>query len=836
LGGLFLVEEIAPGRSRDPIPERRERLLKENCLVEEQRDEFGRSRPGPEAKSLLWLILATLWTVLTSFVYQQLAYFFEGALFQYALSSADLRWVPTLIYGLSTAVPVGILFAVTQDRSAKRILQPWVWASLLPFFMLPARRVGITQAQGAMLAQMGGLLAYYLVFWIIQVRDADDTLRQAYRRPLWKSGHPWLGVAVGLLMGLPWAWAGALGSPLDTILGLLEGLLFGWVAVRVLFFAGLRWDLEHGEGTGSLSAWDVWGIAMGAVILTGGLSQTFIENFMAVALALMGALVFVLWWAGRGNALEQKLGNASLALGLAAAWPLVFVDPDELSPLISTGAGELRDWITRASWATLGLSALLLLVLWLAGRRRAPGWRMGWVAGGALVVLGLVYGLAGRPGFFGDQLFVVLKDQADVSQANRMADLASRRTFVYQTLVKQAEGAQAPLVATLSRWGIPFRSYYLVDGMEVNGGPVVRAWLAAQPGVDHVLDSPHLRPLPAPLPQAKGSSTAATQEIPWNVSMTGADRVWKEFGVKGSGVVVGQSDSGVQGDHPELEGSYRGRGGDQNYNWYDPWYGSSSPTDQGGHGTHTLGIVMGSHVGIAPGAQWIGCVNLARNLGNMGFYLDCMQFMLAPFPQGGDALKDGDPTRGADVLNNSWGCPPVEGCDASSMEPAVRALESAGVFVVVSAGNNGDLGCTTLTDPPATYPESFTVGAIDRSGQLAPFSSLGPVLLNGARLTKPDLVAPGVDVVSSFPGSTYAALSGTSMAGPHVVGTVALMWSANPALKGNVAETRQILESSAAAYQGTFQECEQDHGTPNDAVGYGIVDAYRAVSAALSVK
>ena len=94
-------------------------------------------------------------------------------------------------------------------------------------------------------------------------------------------------------------------------------------------------------------------------------------------------------------------------------------------------------------------------------------------------------------------------------------------------------------------------------------------------------------------------------------------------------------------------------------------------------------------IGIAPDAQWIGCVNLERNLGDPPLYLDCMQFMLAPFPQGGDALKDGDPTRAADVLNNSWGCPTLEGCDAESLRPAVDALRAAGVFVAVSAGNDG---------------------------------------------------------------------------------------------------------------------------------------------------
>ena len=82
-------------------------------------------------------------------------------------------------------------------------------------------------------------------------------------------------------------------------------------------------------------------------------------------------------------------------------------------------------------------------------------------------------------------------------------------------------------------------------------------------------------------------------------------------------------------------------------------------------------------------------MNLGRNLGNPAYYLDCMQFMLAPYPQRGNPLTDGDPARAAHVLNNSWGCPPIEGCDAAALGPAVRALRAAGIFVVASAGNEG---------------------------------------------------------------------------------------------------------------------------------------------------
>jgi subtilisin family serine protease len=323
----------------------------------------------------------------------------------------------------------------------------------------------------------------------------------------------------------------------------------------------------------------------------------------------------------------------------------------------------------------------------------------------------------------------------------------------------------------------------------------------------------------------------------WNLTMIGADRVWNELGVRGRGVVVGQSDSGVDGAHPEFAARYRGQAGENEYNWLDPWNHTSSPTDTGGHGTHTLGSILGTSVGVAPEAEWIGCVNLARNLGNPGLYLDCLQFMLAPYPQGGDALRDGDPRRGAMVLNNSWGCPDVEGCDANALLAAVAALRDAGVFVVASAGNDGP-GCSSINSPLSLYADVFSVGAVDRQSEPADFSSRGPVTSDGSGRVKPDLAAPGVNVYSSLPGGTYGLNSGTSMAGPHVAGVVALMWSANPRLIGDIERTEQILRETAKPAQPVSGGivCGDPNALPNVVTGYGIVDAYAAVKRAIVEK
>jgi subtilisin family serine protease len=212
-----------------------------------------------------------------------------------------------------------------------------------------------------------------------------------------------------------------------------------------------------------------------------------------------------------------------------------------------------------------------------------------------------------------------------------------------------------------------------------------------------------------------------------------------------------------------------------------------------------------------------------------------MQFMLAPYPLGGDPFTDGDPLLSAHILNNSWGCPPLEGCDPDSLLPGVRALRAAGIFVAVSAGNEGTAGCESVSHPLAIYNEVFSVGAIDELGRLADFSSLGPVTVDGSGRIKPDIVAPGVDILSAFPNSTYQRLDGTSMAGPHLAGAVALIWSANPALIGQIDRTEEILIETAQPFAGSLPPCVDDAQPPNNAVGYGIVDAYAAVEMALNL-
>jgi subtilisin family serine protease len=244
---------------------------------------------------------------------------------------------------------------------------------------------------------------------------------------------------------------------------------------------------------------------------------------------------------------------------------------------------------------------------------------------------------------------------------------------------------------------------------------------------------------------------------------------------------------------------------------------------------------------LAPGARWIACRNMRTGVGNPGSYLSCMEFLLAPFPLDGNPLHDGDPARGAHVVNNSWGCPGQEGCLPGTLRVAVENLRAAGQMMVVSAGNDGP-ACNTVQDPPAIYDAVFTVGATEWDDQAASFSSRGPVAIDSSQRPKPDIVAPGVNVRSSIPGG-YASLPGTSMAGPHVAGAVALLWSVERTLVGDLDGTRAILGETAqrltveeVCTKGigdlrTVCACGNDGpgSVPNNVYGWGRVDVWAAV-------
>lgn len=217
--------------------------------------------------------------------------------------------------------------------------------------------------------------------------------------------------------------------------------------------------------------------------------------------------------------------------------------------------------------------------------------------------------------------------------------------------------------------------------------------------------------------------------------------------------------------------------------------------------------------------------------GTPATYIECMEFFLAPYPVNGTPTQ-GDPDKAPDITTNSWSCPPSEGCAPNTLLQAVEAQRAAGIMMVVAAGNAGP-SCSSVLDPPGIYDANYSVGAFDhRNNTIAGFSSRGPVTVDGSSRLKPDISAPGVGIRSAWSTSTtsFNSISGTSMATPHVGGAVALLWSAQPALAGNVSFTEQILNNAAVHVSST--SCGSN-GVPNNAYGHGRLDIKAAVDAAL---
>jgi subtilisin family serine protease len=445
----------------------------------------------------------------------------------------------------------------------------------------------------------------------------------------------------------------------------------------------------------------------------------------------------------------------------------------------------------------------------------------------------------------GDTEFIVLlSEQADLSRAMKLKTKQEKGDYVYQRLTEVARRTQRPITTTLSEMGVDYRPFWIANMIWVRGDENTLASMAKRSDITHIFANPKVR-LDQPIIEPLGPSPQSVSAIEWNISKVRAPEVWTA-GFTGQGITIGGQDTGYDWDHPALIGQYRGWDGvsaDHNYSWHDAIHDStenpcgndsSEPCDDHfpGHGTHTMGTMVGddaSHtnqIGMAPGAKWIGCRNMDQGVGSPATYAECYQWFLAPTD-----LNDlnPDPAKAPDVINNSWSCPLFEGCtDPLVLLSVVEAVRAAGILTVHSAGNKGPF-CSTIDSPAAIYDASFTVANSTSSDTIATSSSRGPVLIDGSGRIKPDISAPGTSIRSSLPGGGYGLLSGTSMAGPHVAGLAALLFSAQPDLVGQVEQVERLITSSAVPID-TLDECGGIPGDvyPNNISGWGRIDALNA--------
>jgi serine protease AprX len=445
------------------------------------------------------------------------------------------------------------------------------------------------------------------------------------------------------------------------------------------------------------------------------------------------------------------------------------------------------------------------------------------------------------------EFLVFLTEQADLSGAEKIAEKAEKGFYVYRALTEAAARTQGPVIHILHSLGVEYRPFWIANMVWVRGNAEVVDALAAHPDVARVHANPEVRQ-ELPSPPAADAAIQAPAGVEWNIAKVNAPSVW-DAGFRGQGTVVAGQDTGYQWDHPALKNQYRGWNGssaNHDYNWHDAIHSgginscpanSPTPCDDYGHGTHTMGTMVGddgaaNQIGMAPGARWIGCRNMNSGVGTPATYAECFQWFLAPTRINGSGAN---PAMAPDVINNSWSCPASEGCsDPNVLRTVVNNVRAAGILTVQSAGNQGS-GCSTIADPAAIYDASFTVGSTDTGDVIAGTSSRGPVIVDGSNRLKPDISAPGVGIRSCVPTGAYQTMSGTSMAAPHVAALAALLLSANSRLSGQV-DLLENFSRKTALQLLTNQGCGGDSPSdvPNNVYGWGRLEAHSAFQQALA--
>ncbi|MEZ4513756.1 MAG: S8 family serine peptidase [Chloroflexota bacterium] len=416
-------------------------------------------------------------------------------------------------------------------------------------------------------------------------------------------------------------------------------------------------------------------------------------------------------------------------------------------------------------------------------------------------------------------VIIYLQQRAEL-QPQRGGSRLAQRQAVVESLQQTAVSTQTPLRHLLTQQqqaGLvsAIHPFWVINAIAATVDPAALPAIAALPSVSRIVADVafdgFVPPANVPEPAAPVTETAVLPT--WGVERIGAPLVWDGLGVRGEGVVVAIMDSGVDWNHPQLRPTYRGLNTDGTVDHRTSWYSPGNPllrqpTDVVGHGTHVAGTAVGQNgIGVAPAARWIA-VNIANPDGlilvsavHAGF-----EWLLAP---------GGNPGLAPDIVNGSWS---GEG-HLDLFIDDLAALRAGGILPVFSSGNDGPFPQTI--GAPASYPTTLAVGASDDIDALAWFSSRGPSPFSSD--PKPQLVAPGTAVFSTFPDNQYRTFLGTSMAAPHVTGAAALLLSANPTLSPD--DVTAVLQQTAVAIAPTH---------PNMDSGWGRLDAYAAVASQLA--
>lgn len=319
--------------------------------------------------------------------------------------------------------------------------------------------------------------------------------------------------------------------------------------------------------------------------------------------------------------------------------------------------------------------------------------------------------------------------------------------------------------------------------------------------------------------------TQPAQTVPWGIERVQAPTVWSITDGSSNGVIeVAVLDTGADWDHPDIAA---------NIVWGISTIGGVVSTDPAdwydgnGHGTHVIGTIAALNndigvVGVAPNVE-IYAIKVLDDRGS-GTYTDIAigieQAVLGPdgvLDADGDGIVVGDPDDdAAEVISMSLGGP----SDDQYLHDMIIQAYNYGVVIVAASGNEA----ADQPSYPAIYPEVIAVGATDSTDAIAYFSNL-----------QPEVSAPGVDILSTYPDDTYESLSGTSMATPHVSGVVALIQAAYYNKYGKVLPVGTFDDMSTSTVRGILHGTADDLGEAGWDIyyGYGIVRADLAVQAAI---
>lgn len=334
----------------------------------------------------------------------------------------------------------------------------------------------------------------------------------------------------------------------------------------------------------------------------------------------------------------------------------------------------------------------------------------------------------------------------------------------------------------------------------------------------------------------------------WNIAKIGADKVWADGNI-GQGVLVASIGSGVRHTHEALARNFIG----EERGWYDPAANTTTPYDVSGYGTHAMGVIAGSQgVGVAPGASWMTCKGCLDTTCPEALLVKCSQWILCPpvvvpvvnnsggsnstnsssgsnstaaptpLPTSSGSAKCGEIPR---VVHNAW----FSYQGDKFFQPQINAWALAGIVGVFQAGDAGPQ-CGSVVSPGDSY-NSLSVGSVSSTNTLSAFSGKGP---SPDRVIKPDLLAPGSRVRSATNtgDAEYMSTSGTATAAAHVVGTIALMLAANPALDFARVRSQLLLTTDQKGIQqqiGSNITCNTPSNVwPNNQFGNGVVNAFNA--------